>query len=351
MRIITGSDDDDMQLDLLSPLAPRLSVASLAAALDIVRKMEHEGSRSRGLAELAPYLPPDGRERALQCARAISGSLHRARALAGLAPHLEPELRSEVVAEALAAATSKSRGPNESEKDRADALELLAPLVSECGMQDLLRTIADIPSYSRSYASLALKGIAPLLPKRLVPEFLKVLQAARPEGRGEVEAAIIVRLLELSETALAQEIFDSLSTSRVTPQAWLAMALGPGAQEFESDLQVQWYFWDDRDRADALTHVPGPWFDRAAGWILQHAIAEAPKNAAVLAALMPRIAGWPRDALLAEWNRLFPAFAMRRRSLVLFDIAHMAPLLCRLGEEGIADDIFGAIQDVLRSWP
>jgi hypothetical protein len=351
MRIIAGSDDDDMQLDLLSALAPRLSPAPLAAALGIVRKMEHEESRSKGLAELARYLPPDGREKALQCARAIGGSLHRARALAGLAPHLEPELRSEVVAEALAAATSKSRGSNQSERDRAEALELLAPLVSESGMEDLLRAIAAIPSHSGSYALLALKGIAPLVPESLVPEFLKVFEAAGSEARGKVEAAIIVRLLELSDTALAQKIFDSLSTSRVTPQAWLAMALGPGLEEFESDLRHQWYFWDDRDRADALTDVPGPWCDRAAGWILQHAIAEAPKNVAVLAALMPRIAGWPRDALLAEWNRLYPAFATRPRSLVLLDIGHMAPLLCWMGEEGIADGIFRAIQDVVRSWP
>jgi hypothetical protein len=42
---------------------------------------------------------------------------------------------------------------------------------------------------------------------------------------------------------------------------------------------------------------------------------------------------------------------MRRRSLVLLDIGHMAPLLCRLGEEGIAEGIFGAIYDVVRSWP
>jgi hypothetical protein len=351
MRIIAGSADDDMQLDLLSALAPRLSPAALAAALGIVRKMEHEESRSKGLVELARYLPPDGRNKALQCARAIGGSLRRARALAGLAPHLEPELRSEVVAEALAAVTSKSFGPKESESDRAEALELLGPLVSESGMKDLLRAIAAIPSTSQSYALKALKGIAPLVPEILVPEFLKVLEAAGSEPRGEVEAEIIVRLLELSDTALAQKIFDSLSRSRVTPQAWLAMALGPGLEEFESDLQHQWYFWDDRDRADALTGVPGSWCDRAARWILQHTIAEAPKNVAVLAALMPRIAGWPREALLAEWNRLYPAFATRRRSLVLLDIAHMAPLLCRLGEEGIAYGIFGAIQDVVRSWP
>jgi hypothetical protein len=197
----------------------------------------------------------------------------------------------------------------------------------------------------------ALAGLAPYLPDRLISDLRRAIKPFTSVERGKVRGAITERLVKLSNMALAREVFDSLEVRYVTPQAWLAIALGPGINHLESDLRTRWFFWDDDDRSQVISGLPTALCDQFAGYMLAESIAASPKNAAVLAALLPRLMLWSPSALLVLWSELYPKFASRDRYLILHDIAHMAPLLCRLGPESMIHGIVAAIDEVVQSWP
>ena len=155
------------QTTVLVAVALRLAeLAQPEEALAVVRVIQGEGDRVKGMAALASHLSESQREsvlvEAVGLARAIGSQQDRARPLAALIPHLPEAQRQSVLIEAVAAARSIDQ-----EEQRGAALTALAPSIATLPVGVLnrlwLETLPVLATRARRDLLVDLRALVPVL--------------------------------------------------------------------------------------------------------------------------------------------------------------------------------------------
>ena len=304
LKVAKTIDDEYLQAEALSALAPHLTPPLLKDALDAARKIWNEGSRAEALAGLARHLPPEKQAQVLQeavaAARSIQEKWTRAEALTRLLAHLP--------------APPGSRGAgavSERESVLKDALQAT-------------RGIEDQDSQVR-----ALIELAPYLPKVHLGRVLASAQAIRNERYRVWSLTQFIPLLPEQEQK--KVILEAIKTAR------------------EID--------DPGDQAEALAgltpHLPAAEQARILHTTLSVAreIDDPGDRPRVLAALAPHLTRLSTSALYPLWQETLPFLSRRSRRDLLNDLRVLTPVIARLGGERAISDTFQTIQWVGQRWP
>jgi hypothetical protein len=244
--------DDHSRAEALAGLAPHLPSDLLAQALAAATAITDDSSRAKALAGLAPHLDAEERPaviaRALAAATDIPSDVDRAKVLAGLTPHLAADERSAVVAQALAAATAVT-----GDISRADALASVAPHLPSDLLGQALAAATVGSDYTRAHA---LAGLAPYLPSDLLAQALEAATTiSRDFDRARALAGLAPHLAaDERPTVMAQAL---AAATAVTDDHSRSGALARVAPHLPFDLLAQALaaataITDDSSRAHAL---------------------------------------------------------------------------------------------------
>jgi hypothetical protein len=211
------------------PLIARLVAEQIwqpEQALSQIRSNPDPASRCRAYIDLLPQLPDRQRSgvlaEALNAARTSTRGWLRARNLSGLIPHLPDSQRSGVLAEAVRAAQAAS-----DDGDRASALRELAPQLSEGQRLAVLTEALDAAKadFDTSHGWEALCELAPVLPAKLLNVALDTARDAYESWfAAHALAALVPCLPESQRPAVLAEALEAIENTN--NYAWIAEAVG-----------------------------------------------------------------------------------------------------------------------------
>jgi hypothetical protein len=354
-------------VDLLATLPRSLRAGAVSALLAVPRRSFGVDDEPEILAGLAPYRP-DLPERALAAAKGAKQAGDRARLLAWIAPLLtaverEDALRCalattrEIESALLASLTdSDAEKKKRNEDAKAEALERLAPLLSEPLVQealDVARTLEDRGAAGRVRFALALQ----LAELGRAEDALEVIREHRSHFGAILPAARMLKYLQ--EPARSDLLQDLLRTVQWNP-LWVRgeavsvrvrLLLVPYLPEADRKVQVC-----EAARAAARLDDPNPAWERfkhgrswARYWRTKED--EWPRRAQVLAEVGQILRELPFEDLHALWLEILPLLSKRDRPKLLVDLGGLALVIATLGGTAAVAETVRAIRQTSRWWP
>jgi hypothetical protein len=246
----TRTIEEERRADILARVCPYLPESLLTEALISLREIEYAGYRAKALIALATYLPDSLLDEALGMAREIPIKEYRAQAMAALASHLSADKYDHVLTELKEAIWQLG-----TLYYAADLFKGLAPLLPEKMLIDVLQEIRKVRDADECVKTLA--RLAPYLPELLLREALAAARDIRSEEQRAETLATIAH--HLPEPERSQVLAESLAAARkihsASDRADMLVELAPHlsesllhealviAREFSS------YYKEDCDRA------------------------------------------------------------------------------------------------------